>query len=161
MSGFSASAKTFTITILAGLAAISLQADAMKLGVIAMICATTFLLVDTYYMTLESCFRRLYAEVVARNLEQSTDLSITRTIKVSDVINALRSPSIWLFYGPVLVACTLLIGYGMFHEQGSERLPQSDSPRIERRTEAAATIPSERAEPSAQFTAPIEGSAPR
>jgi len=88
MSGFSASAKTFTITIIAGLAAISLQADAVQLGLIAMIAAITLFLVDTYYMTLEVRFRTFYDEVAARDLDQATDMKIMPSVKSGDCESA-------------------------------------------------------------------------
>lgn len=153
MSGFSASAKTFTITILAGLAAISLQADAAQLGVIAMISTVTLFLVDSYYMTLEVRFRTLYDEVAARDLDQASDLKIVPSIKPGDKKKAINSKSNWLFYGPVLFACALFIWYGVTHEWRSERLPRPDSPRIERSAEASSSSAGKRAGPATQAAA--------
>ncbi len=131
MSGFSASAKTFTITILAGLAAISLQADAAQLGVIAMIAAIILFLIDTYYMILELRFRAFYDEVIARDLADAAALQIAPIVKPGDRTRAINSKSNWLFYGPVLFACILFIVYGLIHERRPERLPQANIPCVE------------------------------
>lgn len=151
MSGFSASAKTFTITILAGLAAISLQANAAQLGVIAMIAAITLFLVDTYYMTLEVRFRNFYDEVAARDLDQASDLKIAPSFNPGDTRKAINSKSNWLFYGPVLFACALFIWYGMVDERKSERLPRQDNPRVEQPGDTGSAA-GKRLGPSAQPT---------
>jgi hypothetical protein len=112
MSEFSASAKTFTITIFAGLSAISLQADAGQLGVIAMTAAIILFVIDTYYMTLEARFRRFYDEVTARDLDEATDLKIAPLTNGGDMQKAIKSKLNWFFYGSVLLACILFICYG-------------------------------------------------
>jgi hypothetical protein len=48
MSGFSATAKTFTVTILAGLAAISLQANQAQLGLVALLATLVLGVIDIY-----------------------------------------------------------------------------------------------------------------
>ncbi|OJY71248.1 MAG: hypothetical protein BGP16_11740 [Sphingobium sp. 66-54] len=157
MSGFSASAKTFTITILAGLAAISLQADAAQLGVIAMISAIALFLVDTYYMTLEVRFRNFYDEVAARDLDQASNLKIAPSVNPGDTKRAINSKSNWLFYGPVLFASTLFICYGLIHERKSERLSRSDTPRVERPADTGSAVAGKRVESSVQPTAATKG----
>lgn len=132
MSGYSANAKTFTITILAGLAAISLQADAAQLGFIAMIAALAFFLLDTYYMTLEVGFRRFYAEVAQRDLDGADDLSIVASVNSNDMKKAIKSKASFLFYGPVAVACALFIWYGIVDDRRSEPLPPTATASVER-----------------------------
>jgi len=139
MSGFSASAKTFTITILAGLAAISLQADTIQLGVIAMMAAVILFSIDTYYMTLEVRFRTLYDQVAARDLDQATDLGIAPIVLPGDKTKAISGKSSWLFYGPVLGACLLFILYGYLHERQARRLSEPDHPRVEQPADAEST----------------------
>ncbi len=153
MSGFSASAKTFTITILAGLAAISLQANAAQLGVIAMISTVTLFLVDSYYMTLEVRFRTLYDEVAARDLSRASDFKIEPSAKPGDKRRAINSKSNWLFYGPVLFACAFFIWYGLNNEWRSERLPRPDSSRVEHSAEASPSSARKRAGPAPQAAA--------
>lgn len=157
MSGFSASAKTFTITILAGLAAISLQTDAAQLGVIAMIAALTLFLVDTYYMTLEVRFRSFYDDVAARDLDHATNLAIAPSVNRGDTMKAINSKSNWLFYGPVLVACIVFIWYGLVDERKPQQLTRPDTPRVERSAEAGYATAGKRSKRSAQPTAAAQG----
>jgi hypothetical protein len=135
MSGYSATAKTFTITILAGLAAISLQADAAQLGLIAMIAALPLFLVDTYYMTLEVGFRRFYDEVAERDLDQATNLAIVASVSNGDIKKAIKSKANLLFYVPVAVACAFFIWYGLANDERSEQLPRTATSSFERPTE--------------------------
>lgn len=161
MSGFSASAKTFTITILAGLAAISLQADAAQLGVMALIATIALAAIDVYYMTLELRFRAFYDEVVARDLDTAADLSIAPLKKPGDIKRAINSTASKLFYLPVLFACVLFIGYGVVHAKRSERLPRPDHPRVEQPVKAKPDANSERLGKPIQSTVTTEGSSGR
>lgn len=126
MSGFSASAKTFLVTILAGLAAISLQADKAQLGIVAFLTTTCLFTIDIYYMVLERRFRNLYDHVETRPLHDAADLGIKPLPKSGDIKAALRSTSTKLFYGPVFGACTIFILYGLMHDWWlTPRLPRS------------------------------------
>jgi hypothetical protein len=147
MSGFSASAKTFTVTILAGLAAISLQADKLQLGVVAMLATIALGIIDVYYMTLELRFRALYDHVEARNIAGADDLTIKPLKRAGDVMRALGSKPIKLFYLPVFGACVLFIGYGMTHDwwTASERLLGSNHPRLEQPSGATTNCAAEHA----------------
>lgn len=147
MSGFSASAKTFTVTILAALAAISLQADNMQLGVIAILATIVLGIIDIYYLTLELRFRALYAHVEARSLNCAQDLAIKPVRQPGDVKRALNSKPTKLFYLPVFGACLLFICYGTVHEQWnpSKQLTGSNLPLAKRPTNAETINPSERA----------------
>ncbi|WP_375391898.1 hypothetical protein, partial [uncultured Sphingomonas sp.] len=73
MSGFSASAKTFTVTVLAGLAAISTNADKAQLGIIALLAVIVLAVMDVYYLTLEGRFRNLYEQVERRPIHASCE----------------------------------------------------------------------------------------
>lgn len=161
MSGFSASAKTFTITILAGLAAISLQADSTELGVIAMIAACTLFLVDSYYMTLEVRFRNFYVEVAARDLDQATNLAIAPSKNRSDWKKAINSKPNWLFYGSVLMACVLFICYGSVDDSKSERSLRPNITRVERPADPKCATTGKCAEPTAQPAAVAKGTVGR
>lgn len=117
VSGYSASSKTLTITILVGLAAISLQADEKRLGVIAMIATIVLSTIDVYYMTLELRFRALYDQVVKRDLDDGADLAISPIKQPGDVAKAINSKPSKLFYIPVLIACALFIGHGFLYNR--------------------------------------------
>src|SRR3546814_2746520 len=57
MAGFSASAKTFCITILAAIIALAVQAGTAKLALGAIVAVICLGLLDLYYLTLELRFR--------------------------------------------------------------------------------------------------------
>lgn len=145
MSGFSASAKTFTITILAGLAAISLQVDKAQLGVVAMLTTIVLGIIDLYYMTLELRFRALYENVESRDFSRADNLTIQPLKQSGDVMRALNSTPTKLFYIPVFLACVIFIVYGLTHDwwAASEQLPGSNPPRVEQTTVVNATTPAE------------------
>jgi hypothetical protein len=152
MSGFSASAKTFTVTILAGLAAVSLQADKAQLGMIAMLTTIVLGVIDVYYMTLELRFRAFYEHVENRNLDLAEDLAIKPLKQPGDIMRALNSKSTKLFYLPVFVACVFFIGYGVMNDwwSASKRLSGSNPPRVEQSADANTVTPTERTEQLAQ-----------
>lgn len=154
MSGFSASAKTFTVTILAGLAAVSLQADKAQLGLIALLTTIVLGVIDVYYMTLEHRFRAFYEHVVSRNLDRADDLTIKPLKRSGDVMRALNGKPTQLFYLPVFSACALFIVYGLAHDwwTASERLPGSSPPRVEQPADANSDAAAERAGELAQPT---------
>lgn len=152
MSGFSASAKTFIVTILAGLAAISLQADAVQLGVIAMIATIVLATIDAYYMTMELRFRAFYDQVVARDFDDAANLGIAPLRQPGDVKRAINSRPSKLFYLPVLFACVLFIGYGLVHDRQSKRLPRTDTPRVEQPANAKPAATAKRLERLVQPT---------
>ena len=146
MSGFSASSKTFTITILAGLAAISLQADAAQLGVIAMIATIVLATIDAYYMTMELRFRAFYDQVSTRDLDDASNLAIAPLKQPGDVKRAINSKASKLFYIPVLFACVLFIGYGLLHDRSPRRLSQTGTARVEQPANARSAAAAKRPE---------------
>lgn len=129
MSTFSAAAKTFTVTVLAGLAAISLQADAFSLGMIGLIATILFLATDLYYLKLEIRFRSLYEHVSTRPLVEADDLAIKPKTNVDDMNHAFMSPTI-LFYIAMVLAAFIFSGVGLLNDSFSGRLSKSDTARI-------------------------------
>ena len=139
LSGFSASAKTFTVTILAGLAALSLQADSTRLGVIAMVAAIALFTVDSYYLALEIRFRNFYDDVAERGIDQAGAMGITPTGNANDFKKALSSKSNLLFYGSVLFACALLYIHGRLSRQDCPQSVQVNSPHVEQAVQVKPT----------------------
>jgi hypothetical protein len=160
MSGFSATAKTFTVTILAGLAAISLQANQAQLGLVALLATLVLGVIDIYYLTLELRFRAYYEHVESRNLDRADDLAVKPLKRSGDIMRALNSASTKLFYLPIFVACLFFIGYGMAHDwwTTSERFSGSTTPRVERFADDNAATAAKRSE---QFVDPTKQSAAR
>ena len=76
MSGFSASAKNFCITINAALIAVAFQRQVLWLGGSALMVVVLFCLMDSYYLSLERRYRALYEDVAARPLDAESDMSL-------------------------------------------------------------------------------------
>ena len=146
MSGVGAAAKTFTVTILAGLAAISLQADKMSLGVIAMLATAVFFCTDVYYLMLEIRFRNLYHHAATRDLTEAHDLSIDQMKRPRDFTRAITSRPNILFYASVLLAASGFALYGSIDDLFKRRLPEPNPSRVEYAkpyTSSAAKCPGE------------------
>lgn len=76
MAGYSASVKTFTLTVSAALVAVAFDKDLPVLFYAGTLIAAVFALLDAYYLTIEKSFRDLYAEVADRDWSRAFDLSI-------------------------------------------------------------------------------------
>lgn len=107
MSGYSATAKNFCVTVLAALIALSTQASGGRILIAATLLTSLLGMVDLYYLTLERRFRELYRMVSSREFSE-IDLNITPDRNSpTHLAKALKSPSLLLFYVPILVACAV------------------------------------------------------
>lgn len=110
LSGFSANAKSFCITILAALVAVAFQKFAPELIWAGVAVPLVFALLDAYYLALEKQFRTLYSTVCARPLDKSEDLSINPDpLGATDVAKALFSLSVAGVYVPLLLGTSALL----------------------------------------------------
>lgn len=99
MAGYSASVKTFTLTVSAALAALAFDKDLPVLFYAGTLIVAVFALLDAYYLTIEKSFRDLYAEVADREWDQAFDLSIRqRPMALAAVLSSVMSVSVWGFY---------------------------------------------------------------
>lgn len=110
LSGFSANAKTFCITILAALVAVAFQKPVPEMIWAGIAVPLVFASLDAYYLALEKQFRALYAAVCSRALDQAADLTIAPTkLKLKEVAAAFFSPSVIGVHLPLLLGmCSLL-----------------------------------------------------
>jgi hypothetical protein len=76
MSGFSASAKNFCITVNAAIIAVAFQKQVPWLGMGAVMVLVLFGLMDSYYLSLERRYRALYEDVAGRPLDVLPDMSL-------------------------------------------------------------------------------------
>ncbi|KSB88944.1 hypothetical protein AS593_21415 [Caulobacter vibrioides] len=105
MAGYSASVKTFTLTIAAALIAVAIDKDQPVLFHAGAAIVFVFALLDAYYLAVEKCFRDLYGEVAGRDWSVALDLGIRqRPASLSAVLRASTSASIWGFYLLLLVS---------------------------------------------------------
>lgn len=118
MSGFSANAKTFCVTILAAIIALAVQTGTIKLSLGAIVAVICLGFLDLYYLTLELRFRSEYERVAMRPLTDAADLRIKPSkFTVACLKKALSSLSIVLFYVPILLACTAAFVYATCYER--------------------------------------------
>lgn len=73
----------------------------------------TFGILDAYYLTLERNFREIYNKKV-ENFHKETlndifTFNINRHFNITDLCVAIRSKSIWLFYGCILIIVLISI----------------------------------------------------
>lgn len=99
MAGYSASVKTFTLTVSAALVAVAFDKELPVLFYAGVLIAAFFALLDAYYLTIEKSFRDLYAKVADRDWGQAFDLSIRQQpISFAAVLSSVMSVSVWGFY---------------------------------------------------------------
>ena len=113
MSSTSAIFKCFSAAILAGLASASFTEISVWALLLGLLPILSFLCLDVYYLSLERKLRYLYRMVVENKKE--IDFSINtrldkkeNKVAKSTPLNCLKSPSILLFYVPVLACASIL-----------------------------------------------------
>ena len=118
MSTSAAVYKGFAATIVTGIAAISFTDVRSRVLLAAFLPVVCFLAMDTYYLQLEKKYRILYEKV--RTEVVLSDFSLNPYCTKDElkknratVLDCLRSPSIWMFYGPIIVlaAVVLVLNY--------------------------------------------------
>ena len=113
MSTTSAIFKGFCATIVAGVFAVSFTEINKWTLILTIIPVSCFLMLDIYYLRLEKRFRALYNSV--REGKKEVDLDLTpqpiKTLRIGDagLWSCFMSPSIYLFYIPVLITSALMI----------------------------------------------------
>jgi len=117
ISGFSANAKNFCITLLAAVIGISFQ---YRLSLCLLLLAAAFVVfvfgaLDIYYLAQERRFRRFYGEVAARPLADALQLDLDPgKLDLGKYLSAIRSFSTGGYYTLLLIATAglLFIAYG-------------------------------------------------
>jgi len=113
MSTTSAIFKGFCATIVAGVFAVSFTEINKWTLILTIIPVSCFLMLDIYYLRLEKRFRALYNSV--REGKKEVDFDLTpppiKTLRIGDagLWSCFMSPSIYLFYIPVLITSALMI----------------------------------------------------
>lgn len=127
MAGYSASVKTFTLTVSAALVAVAFDKELPVLFYAGFLIAAVFALLDAYYLTIEKSFRDLYAEVAGRDWSQAFDLSIRqRAVSLASVLTSVMSVSVWGFY-LLLLASFAALPQIQSHVQRSDTATQQPS----------------------------------
>lgn len=114
MSTTSAIYKGFCATIIAGVLAVSFTEINKWILLLAVSPVICFLLIDVYYLQLEKRFRALYNQVRLGEHEINFDLTppAVKNLRCDErccIWQCIKSPSIYLFYGPSIVILTIII----------------------------------------------------
>ena len=110
MATTSAVLKGFAATMFAAFAALSYNDISIHMLIISILPVVGFLLLDTYYLTLEKKYRYLYEQVRTGVMQADFNMSVAQIDVYScSWIKALCSRSITLFYCPLAVAYAALI----------------------------------------------------
>jgi hypothetical protein len=110
MSGFSAAAKNFCVTISAVIIGFALQRQVAMLGYAVVAVIVIFYIMDTYYLVLEKRYRTLYEEVAARDFSDAAQLSLKPPSWSYDTITAAGcSTSVIIFYVIPLIGVVILL----------------------------------------------------
>lgn len=114
MSSTSAVYKGFSAAILAGMATASYTDINQWAMMIAFVPILSFLSLDIYYLRTERKFRYLYEQI--RNEQCIPNYSIRTALQKDEIkkakagiVSCICSPSILLFYVPILACCALLV----------------------------------------------------
>jgi hypothetical protein len=102
--------KGWTVTLVAGLFAISIADDRSRVYLIAYIPTFFFAILDMYYLWMERRYRRLFTEQASLSSPPSFSLDTAKFSKKScGFLGCLGSISIWAFYIP-LAAVIAIVG---------------------------------------------------
>jgi hypothetical protein len=138
LSGFSAAAKNFCITVLAALVAVAFQKPMPELVWAGVAVPLLFALLDAYYLAQEKRFRDLYEATCSAPLTHGDDMSLKpRPLNAKRVLGAIFSWSVLGVYSALMVGMSVLL-YIASHGQ-SER--SSDEGDRRSAGQAAATAP--------------------
>lgn len=110
LSGFSANAKNFCITILAALVAVAFQKPVPELIWAGFAVPFLFALLDAYYLAQEKRFRDFYEISSAKSLDQATNLALTPPpLTLQAVTRTVFSGSVFVVYLALLAGMSLLL----------------------------------------------------
>jgi hypothetical protein len=117
VSGYSANAKNFCITICAAIIAVGFQKGSPMLNWASLGVVGLFFLMDTYYLSLERRYRAFYEQVTRRPPETEPDMSLrAEPLTLADFGKAMFSVSVLPFYA-LLMASMVALLYVANHEQ--------------------------------------------
>lgn len=116
LAGNSATAKNFSITILAGavVTAVGTERWSIPLLTLALLAPLAFGLLDAYFLGLEHSARRLYDDIAARPLEQAEDMAIAIR---GNMTKGLASLSVWPLYSAQAIVAILFLCYVTAYDQ--------------------------------------------
>ena len=110
LSGFSANAKNFCITIFAAIVAVAFQKPLPDLIWAGVAVPCTFALLDAYYLAQEKRFRDFYTSIALAPLDQATMLALEPPrLTLAAIARTVFGRSVFIPYLALLVGMTLLL----------------------------------------------------
>ncbi len=110
LSGFSASAKNFCITVMAALVAVAFQKPVPALVWAGITVPILFALLDAYYLAQGKRFRDLYEAVSAAPVAIAGEMSLkSRALNSALVLKSMLSLSVGGFYLALLTGMSILL----------------------------------------------------
>lgn len=110
LSGFSANAKNFCITVLAALVAVAFQKPVPELVWAGVAVPLLFAMLDAYYLAQEKRFRDLYETTCSAPLSSADDISLRpRPLNAGKIGAAFFSWSVAGVYAALLVGMSILL----------------------------------------------------
>ena len=110
MSGFSAAAKNFAVTVSVAIVAIAFDREAPSLLWTGIAATILFLLMDGYYHLLEVRFRELYRTTAERPIELGSDMLLNAPLPTgANVRKVLISATLLPFYVLLLFALVIAL----------------------------------------------------
>lgn len=114
MSSTSAIFKGFSAAVLAALATATMTKITVEALIIGLTPLVSFLALDVYYLQLERKLRYRYRQVIDETIP--LDFKVNANLNKEELKNAnaslwscMKSPSVWMFYGPIFVCAVALI----------------------------------------------------
>ena len=122
MSSISAISKGFAATIVAGIATISYCEIHILILALSFLPVVTFAILDIYYLTLERRFRFLFNQVRLDRHEIDFSMELTTSseevaLAKARVRDCIKSPSILIFYAPMICIVVLVFALKLIRFQ--------------------------------------------
>lgn len=103
LAGNSSAYKGWMVTITAALLGVAINNHKPVLGWLTVYVICVLALLDAYYLALERSYRALFKTASEDQRADAWSLAAPKTTS-GQVLNAMRSPSVWIFYGSAVIA---------------------------------------------------------
>jgi hypothetical protein len=106
LAGNSGALKGFAVTIVTALLGVSINTHRATYAWLGSYPIVVLGLLDAYYLALERRYRDLYNSAI-NEVDTAWGLGAGK-LTLSDLVKALRSPSVWAFHGAALLAVVIV-----------------------------------------------------
>jgi hypothetical protein len=106
LAGNSGAIKGFTVPVVTALLGVSINSKNGAYAWLGIFPVVVFGFIDAYYLALERRFRKLYERAIGE-ADTKWDLDAGKAT-FGDILRAVKSLSVWAFYGATLVAVIIV-----------------------------------------------------